>query len=81
MHGELRKRDPKAPLVHWTLHDLRRTGRTRLSEKALNVPYEVREAVIGHSKRGWIAFAINTTSSKKSAKRWPHGQLNDADCH
>ena len=29
---------------------MRRTGRTRLSEKALGVPYEVREAVIGHAK-------------------------------
>jgi integrase len=49
---ELRKRNAKAELQHWTLHDLRRTLRTRLSEKALGVTYEVREAVIGHSKRG-----------------------------
>lgn len=36
----------------WRIHDLRRTVRTRLSEKAMGVPYEVREAVIGHAKKG-----------------------------
>jgi integrase len=50
--AELRKLNTRATLPNWTLHDLRRTGRTRLSEKALGVPYEVREAVIGHAKRG-----------------------------
>jgi integrase len=31
MHGEMRKRNPKATLPNWTLHDLRRTVRTRLT--------------------------------------------------
>lgn len=52
MLGIMRKHDPRATLVRWTVHDLRRTMRTRLSEKALGVPYEVREAVIGHAKKG-----------------------------
>ena len=37
-------------LPPWVIHDLRRTVRTRLSQ--LRVPYEVRELVIGHVKRG-----------------------------
>jgi integrase len=45
MLAELRRRE----LPHWTLHDLRRTVRTRLS--ALTT-YEVAEMVIGHGKRG-----------------------------
>ena len=35
---------------HWTLHDIRRTVRTRLS--ALRVPDHVAEAVIGHGRKG-----------------------------
>jgi integrase len=47
---ELRKRNPNATLPNYTLHDLRRTVRTRLSE--LRVPEHVAEAVIGHAKVG-----------------------------
>jgi integrase len=36
--------------LRWTLHDIRRTVRTRLS--ALRVPEPVAEMVIGHSRRG-----------------------------
>jgi integrase len=39
-----------AEVPPWVIHDLRRTVRTRLSQ--LRVPYEVRELVIGHVKRG-----------------------------
>jgi integrase len=49
MLGELRKRNAKAELPRWTLHDLRRTVRTRLS--AITT-YEVAELVIGHGKKG-----------------------------
>lgn len=40
----------KAKLDHWTLHDIRRTVRTRLSE--LRIPEPIAEMVIGHSKKG-----------------------------
>jgi integrase len=50
MHGELRKRNARATLPNWTLHDIRRTVRTRLSE--LRVPEHVAEAVIGHGRKG-----------------------------
>ena len=50
MLEELNKMDPKAKLVPWVLHDIRRSMRTHLS--ALPVPDLVRELVIGHLKRG-----------------------------
>jgi integrase len=40
----------RGEVEHWTLHDVRRTVRTRLS--ALRVPEQVAELVIGHAKRG-----------------------------
>jgi integrase len=36
--------------LHWTLHDIRRTVRTRLS--ALRVPEPVAEMIIGHARKG-----------------------------
>jgi integrase len=41
-----------AKIEGWTLHDIRRTVRTRLS--ALRVPEQTAELVIGHSKRGLV---------------------------
>jgi integrase len=38
------------PLPRWTLHDLRRTMRTRLS--SLRIPTEIAEMCIGHGKKG-----------------------------
>jgi integrase len=49
MLAELRKLNPRATLPNWTLHDLRRTVRTRLTPLT---SYEVAEAVIGHQKTG-----------------------------
>jgi integrase len=49
MFAELRKLNPKATLVPWCLHDLRRTARTRLSPLT---SFEVAELILGHSKRG-----------------------------
>jgi integrase len=49
MLTELRKRNASATLPNWTLHDLRRTVRTRLTPIT---EYEVAEAVIGHGKTG-----------------------------
>jgi integrase len=47
--AELRKRNPNATMPNWTLHDLRRTVRTRLTPIT---EYEVAEAVIGHARSG-----------------------------
>jgi integrase len=52
-HETLRKivaAELKEPLPRWTLHDLRRTMRTRLS--SLRIPTEIAEMCIGHSKKG-----------------------------
>jgi integrase len=49
VRSELRKLNPRATLPNFTLHDLRRTVRTRLTPLTT---YEVAEAVIGHSKTG-----------------------------
>lgn len=49
-----RGEDPgKVQLVPWQLHDLRRTGRTRLS--SLRVPDIVCELVIAHAQKGMHA--------------------------
>jgi integrase len=48
-NGKLNKRIAKArkpPLKHWTIHDIRRTVRTRLA--ALGVGMDVAEALLGH---------------------------------
>jgi integrase len=50
MLEELKKIDPKAKLVPWVLHDVRRSMRTHLS--ALPVPDMVRELIIGHTQKG-----------------------------
>jgi integrase len=49
VRSELRKIDPTATMPNWTLHDLRRTVRTRLTPLTT---YEVAEAVIGHARTG-----------------------------
>jgi len=41
---------PRLPITHWSVHDLRRTGRTQLA--AMGCPDEVAEAVLGHMPRG-----------------------------
>jgi integrase len=41
---------PRLPVTHWSVHDLRRTGRTQLA--ALGCPDEVAEAVLGHMPTG-----------------------------
>lgn len=50
MLADLRRADPDAVLEDWVLHDLRRTGRTRLS--ALRVADVVAELCIGHRQKG-----------------------------
>jgi integrase len=52
-YSKAKKRlDQLTGLEDWTIHDIRRTVRTRLS--ALRVPEPVAEMVIGHSRRGLI---------------------------
>ena len=43
---ELRKRNPEAELLRWTLHDLRRTARSLLSRAG--VPSDHAERCLGH---------------------------------
>ena len=47
---ELRKGEGRAPMPHWTLHDLRRTGRSLMSRAG--VSGDVAERVLGHSIPG-----------------------------
>lgn len=49
LDAEMRKR-LGGELPPWTIHDIRRTVRTRLSQ--LRIPEHVAEMVIGHSRRG-----------------------------
>lgn len=44
----LRESGQMLDIPHWTPHDLRRTVRTRLSR--LQCPYEIAEAVLGHTR-------------------------------
>jgi integrase len=43
---ELRKREKRKPMPHWTLHDLRRTARSLMSRAG--VPSDIAERVLGH---------------------------------
>lgn len=57
MHQPYAKTKPnyvrnRLPVTHWSLHDLRRTGRTQLA--ALGCPNEVAEAVLGHMPPGIV---------------------------
>lgn len=43
---------PRLPVTHWSVHDLRRTGRTQLA--ALGCRDEIAEAVLGHMPSGIV---------------------------
>jgi len=47
--AELRKREKRKPMPHWTLHDLRRTARSLMSRAG--VPADIAERVLGHTRR------------------------------
>jgi integrase len=47
---ELRKRDKRKPMPHWTLHDLRRTARSLMSRAG--VAADIAERVLGHKIAG-----------------------------
>ena len=48
--AEIRKRDGRKPMEHWTFHDLRRTARTLMSR--IGVDRVVAERVLGHAIAG-----------------------------
>lgn len=54
-------------VTHWSVHDLRRTGRTQLA--ALGCPDEVAEAVLGHMPTG-IAGVYNLHRYDRERREW-----------
>jgi hypothetical protein len=48
--AEIRERDGRPPMAHWTYHDLRRTGRTLLSRAG--VAADIAERVLAHTIGG-----------------------------
>ena len=61
-------------VTHWSPHDLRRTGRTKLA--ALGCPHEVGEAILGHIVPG-VAGDYNLYRYDKERLHWL-GQLSAA---
>lgn len=57
----------RLPVTHWSVHDLRRTGRTQLA--ALGCPDEVAEAVLGHMPVG-IASVYNLHRYDRERLEW-----------
>ncbi|MDN4039906.1 hypothetical protein QPK27_23030, partial [Massilia sp. YIM B02443] len=57
----------RLPVSHWSVHDLRRTGRTQLS--ALGCDADVAEAVIGHMPKG-IEGVYNLHRYDKERREW-----------
>jgi integrase len=57
----------RLPVTHWSVHDLRRTGRTQLA--ALGCPDEVAEAVLGHMPTG-IAGVYNLHRYDRERLEW-----------
>lgn len=54
-------------VTHWSPHDLRRTGRTRLA--AMGVPHEIGEALLGHVLPG-VAGDYNLYAYDKERVEW-----------
>jgi integrase len=57
----------RLPVSHWSVHDLRRTGRTRLS--ALGCDANVAEAVVGHLPKG-IEGIYNFHRYDRERRHW-----------
>ena len=61
---DLINKNSEVSLTAWTLHDLRRTVRTRMS--ALGVPPHIAELVIGHKQAGIQAvYDLHTYDKEK----------------
>ena len=58
---------PRLPVTHWSVHDLRRTGRTQLA--ALGCRDEIAEAVLGHMPAG-IAGVYNLHRYDAERRDW-----------
>jgi len=58
--GKMREKDGRQPMPHWTLHDLRRTVATLMSEE-LRVRSEIVEAILNHvsGHQGGVAGVYN----------------------
>lgn len=57
----------RLPVTHWSVHDLRRTGRTQLT--ALGCYPDVAEAVIGHMPSG-ISGVYNLHRYDRERREW-----------
>jgi integrase len=60
-------------IERFTNHDIRRTVRTRLSDKRLGVAFEGREMVIGHGKKGLARIydqAEHLPEMREALERW-----------
>lgn len=57
----------RLPVTHWSVHDLRRTGRTQLS--ALGCDADVAEAVVGHMPKG-IEGVYNRHRYDNERREW-----------
>ncbi|MFC5548157.1 tyrosine-type recombinase/integrase [Massilia aerilata] len=57
----------RLPVSHWSVHDLRRTGRTQLA--VLSCPDEIAEAVLGHMPGG-IVGVYNLHRYDKERREW-----------
>lgn len=58
---------PRLPVTNWSPHDLRRTGRTKLS--ALGCPDEIAEAVLGHMPAG-VKMIYNRHQYDSERRLW-----------
>jgi integrase len=64
-----RKLDKASGVTGWTLHDLRRTGRTLMAN--LEVSDETAERVLGHSLGGLMAtYNVSRHRKQKTAPSW-----------
>jgi len=63
----MRKNDRFINIERWSPHDLRRTVRTGLAR--LGCPFEVAEAVLGHT-RGGIEGVYDLHTYESEAKKW-----------
>jgi integrase len=66
--AELRKADGREPMPAWTLHDLRRTGRSLMSRAG--VPSRHAELALGHTLQGVERVMTGTSTPPSAETRW-----------